>query len=118
MNQRALVNALIFATVLQVAMVLAGHWIAYVKDNLFAAMGTGISIVGAVHYVRAATPSWTWAALGGAIVGGLSALIGIVISYALGDVPVETLMIGTFASTVAAAIGGAVARIFFKPQAA
>lgn len=116
MNQRALVNALIFATVLQIVMVLSGHWIAYVKDNLFATVGTAISIVGAIHYVRAARPAWSWAVIGGAVVGGVSALIGIAISYGLKDVPVDTLWIGTIASTVSAAVAGAIARLFFKPQ--
>ncbi len=117
MNQKALIQALIFATVLQLAMVIAGHWIAFIKDNLFATMGTAISIVGAIHYVRAARPPWLWAALGGAIVGGVSALIGIAVSYLLGDVPVETLYIGTTASTVCGAIGGLVMRLFAKPAA-
>jgi len=116
-NSKLLVQALIIATVLQLAMVLSGHWVEFIK-NQFATVGVAISIVGAIHYVRAARPSWLWAVAGGAIVGGVSALIGIVVSYALGDVTVDILYIGTIASTVAAAIAGAVMRIFAKPAAA
>lgn len=117
MNPKAIVSTLIIFTVLQLAMVLAGHWVPFVKVNLFAPLGTVISLVGAIWYVRAARPAWTWAVVGGAIVGGVSALIGILISYGLGDVPVETLFIGTGASAVAGAVGGAVMRLFAKPAA-
>jgi 1,4-dihydroxy-2-naphthoate octaprenyltransferase len=116
MNRNALVKSLVIATALQLAMVLAGHWIAFIKDNLFAALGTAISILGAVHYARAARPPMAWAALGGAIVGALSGLVGILVSYVLKDVPVEVLWIGTGAGAVGGAVAGTVARLVFKPQ--
>ena len=117
MNTKLLVQALVVATVLQLAMVLSGHWVEFIK-NQFATVGVAISIVGAIHYVRAARPSWAWAGLGGAIVGGLSALIGILVSYLLGDVTADILYIGTGASTVAGAVAGLVMRLFAKPATA
>ena len=115
MNSKALIRALLIAAVLQLAMVLAGHWVAFVKDNLFAVLGTAISALGAILYVRAARPAWLWAALGGAIVGGVSALAGIAVSYALGDVTADILTMGTLASAVAGLIAGAATRFFAKP---
>lgn len=114
MNTKALTNTLVVFTVLQLAMVLAGHWVPFVKESLFAPLGTVISLLGGIQYVRMARPGFGGAALGGAVVGGVSAAIGIAVSYLLKDVPVETLMIGTAASTVAGAVGGAATRIFVK----
>jgi hypothetical protein len=115
MKSKALTNTLLVFTVLQLAMVLAGHWIPFVKDTLFAPMGTAISALAGINYVRAARPGWLWAAIGGAVTGGVSALIGIAVSYFLKDVDASTFMIGTSASTVAGLVAGLVTRFFVKP---
>jgi hypothetical protein len=49
--------------------------------------------------------------IGGAIAGGLCALIGIAASWALGDVPAQVLGFGTVASTVAGLAGAAIGRV-------
>lgn len=46
--------------------------------------------------------------------GGACALIGIAMSWALGDVPAGTLLIGTAASTVVGLIGGAIGKLIWK----
>ena len=115
MNTRVLATNLAIFTGLQLAMVLAGHWIPYVKDSLFAPLGTFIALLGGVAYARAARPAMGWAVLGGALVGGLPALIGIAVSWRLGDVDQSTLFAGTSASIIAGFVGGVVARMFFKP---
>jgi len=114
MNRRALTTSLIIATVLQLAMVLAGHWTPAVAA-LFAPVGMGISLVGGAIYVIAARPDWKTGLLGGVIAGGVSALIGIAVSVALGDVPVMILVIGTLSSVATGFIGAALARLFVKP---
>jgi hypothetical protein len=58
--------------------------------------------------------SWSPAAGRGAIAGGVSAFIGILVSYLLGDVPAQVLGFGTVASTVTGAIGGLIGRSFSK----
>lgn len=45
-------------------------------------------------------------AVGGAIAGAACALIGIAVSYLLGDVAVTVLVLGTVSSAVTGAIGG------------
>jgi hypothetical protein len=90
-------------------MVIAGHWVEFIKLNLFAAGGMLISAIAAVIYARAARTDRKTAAIQGALVGGLCALIGIAVSFALGDVPASILAFGTLGSAVAGAIGGAVA---------
>jgi hypothetical protein len=102
-------KAAIVGTILQLAMVISGHWIEYIKINLFAVVGVIISGIAGAMYARAANQSRGTSALNGALVGGLCALIGIAVSYALGDVPAMILVIGTLSSAVGGAIGGAFA---------
>jgi len=61
MNRKALINATVIGTVLQLIMVLAGHWIPAVA-NLFAIVGILISLVAGLLYARAAGPTACWAA--------------------------------------------------------
>jgi hypothetical protein len=90
-------------------MVIAGHWVEFIRLNLFAVGGMLISAVAGVIYARAARADRKASAIQGALVGGLCALIGIAVSFALGDVPVSILAFGTVGSAVAGAIGGAIA---------
>ncbi|HEX8244841.1 MAG TPA: hypothetical protein VF541_15140 [Longimicrobium sp.] len=105
-NQRALVQATLAGTVLQLAMVLIGHWTPAVA-RLFGIGGVLISLVAGVVYARLARPAPGAGAVGGAIAGGACALIGIIVSFALGDVPALILAVGTASSAVTGAIGGA-----------
>lgn len=110
MNRKALINATVIGTVLQLVMVLAGHWIPAVKDQ-FAIIGTLISLVAGLLYARTAKGSWSDSTLGGVIAGAVSALLGIVVSVLLGDVPPIILVIGTLSSAVGGVAGGAVGKL-------
>jgi hypothetical protein len=102
-------NATIIGTVLQLAMVLSGHWVEFIKLNVFAVGGMLISAVAGVIYARSARVDRKKSAVQGAVVGGLCALIGIVVSFILDDVSAGILALGTLSSAVTGAIGGAVA---------
>ncbi len=106
-----LVRSTVLATLLQLAMVVAGHYSPQIA-GLFALGGTGISTVGGLLYALWAegAPSAADDAKGGAIAGGLSALIGIVVSVALGDVPAATLAYGTLFSAAGGTLGGFIGR--------
>jgi hypothetical protein len=97
-------------TVLQIAMVVAGHFIRAVALYGFAAGGMAISLVAGVLYGRGAS-GYGSAALGGAVAGGLCAAIGIAVSVLLGDTAPAILLFGTLGSTVAGAVGGALGKI-------
>lgn len=97
-----------WGTVFQVAMVAAGHYNEFVKNNLFAIGGMTISLVFGALYARAAARSKSGAALGGLVVGGVCALLGIAVSVLLRDVPASVLGFGTAGSAVAGLIGGLV----------
>lgn len=105
----AVKTATVIGTVLQLAMVIAGHWVEFIKLNVFAIGGTLISLVAAVIYARRARVDRGRSAMWGAIVGGLCALIGIGVSFALGDVTASIFLIGTLSSAIAGAIGGGIA---------
>ena len=112
-NTRAVTVATVAGTVLQLAMVLAGHSNASIAA-MFAPVGMGISLVAGVIYASQARGSSAGsAALGGLVAGGLCALIGIAVSYALGDVTATILGLGTLSSAVTGAIGGLIGRVVF-----
>jgi hypothetical protein len=102
-------NATIIGTLLQLAMVVSGHWVEFIKMNVFAIGGMLISALAGVIYARSARVDRKKSAIQGAIVGGLCALIGIAVSFFLGDVPANILALGTLSSAVTGAIGGAIA---------
>ena len=111
-NSRALVLASLVGTVLQVAMVVAGHQSPAIA-KLFAVGGMGLSLVAGLLYARLARTTTTGGALvGGLLAGGICALIGIFVSYKLGDVPASLLGLGTVSSMVTGLLGGGLGRWF------
>lgn len=107
--RRALIIASLIGTLLQLAMVITGHDVAFVKLHMFAAGGVGISLLAGVLYGRVARRPNPASAGGGSIAGGTCALIGILVSFALGDVTASVIAFGTISSAIAGAIGGAIA---------
>lgn len=104
--RRALIQATAAGTVLQLAMVVLGHFDARVA-GLFAVLGVTISLLAGLLYgARVPHAPTGRAAGGGAIAGGVCALIGILVSFAMGDVPAGVLAFGTLSSAVTGAIGG------------
>ena len=110
MNRKALINATVVGTVLQLIMVLAGHWVPAVA-SLFAVVGILISLVAGLLYARAAKSAWSDSLLGGVIAGGVCALLGIAVSVLLKDVPPMILVIGTLSSAVGGLVGGAIGKV-------
>ena len=112
MDRSALVYATGVGLVLQVLMVLTGHILPPVK-TLFAAGGMGLSLVAGVLFAERARASWPVDLTGGAIAGGLCALIGIAVSVALRDVPPGLLLIGTVFSIITGLVGGGLGKMAF-----
>ncbi len=110
LDSRSLTTATVIGTVLQLAMVIAGHFVPYVRDHVFMFGGMGISALAGLLYGRAAS-GFGAAALGGAVAGAVCALIGIAVSVFLGDTAAMILAFGTISSAVAGAIGGIVGRL-------
>lgn len=107
-GQGALGKATIVGTLLQVAMVVLGHYSEPVRNG-FAVGGTGIAAVTGYLFSRwAGRASRGGSASGGAIAGGVAGLLGTIVSALLGDVTGQTIGIGTISSVVAGLVGGAV----------
>ena len=111
LNQKALVSALLLGTVLQLVMVIVGHYDAFVRDHVFAFGGMAISFVAGLYYGLGAGGGWSQRLGGGTIVGAACAFIGIVVSVLLKDTAVLILAIGTVSSAVTGLIGGAASKL-------
>lgn len=116
-DNKALTNSIVAGSVLQCAMVIAGHFVPYIALNVFMFGGMGISALAGLLYGRA-VGSYNGAVGGGAIAGAVCALIGIALSVELGDTPAEILVMGTGSSAVAGAIGGIMGRLVGGPASA
>jgi hypothetical protein len=115
-NTRAVLIAAIVGTVLQVAMVVAGHSNKSIA-GLFAVGGMGLSLLAGLLYAfiaRESGASLGNLAIGGAIAGGVCAFIGILVSHLMGDVPASLLLLGTVSSVVTGAIGGAIGKLLVR----
>jgi len=110
MDRNNLMMATGAATLLQVLMVVVGHWVEPVK-GMYLWGGLAISAAAGIAYAWRARPGWVWALLGGLVSGGVCALLGILVSFLLGDVPAMILLVGTLSSAVTGVIGGAIGKL-------
>jgi hypothetical protein len=118
MDRKTLINATLVGTILQLVMVVTGHFIPAVKDHIFAVGGMAISLLAGLNYARRARGGWGSSLVGGAIAGGVCALIGILVSAALHDVELAVVAFGTGASIVTGLVGGAVGRLVARQPTA
>ena len=114
MNRRAFWLATGTGLLLQLAMVWAGHYNVFVREKGFAIGGLTISLIAGLVFAWSARASLGQDVLGGAIAGGLCALLGIAVSVLLGDVPTAVLGFGTLGSIVTGLLGGAIGRAIFR----
>jgi hypothetical protein len=100
----------LLGSLLQVAMVVTGHYVPAVAAR-FGLIGTLISLVAGVVFARSLMRGTGRRVgfLGGLVAGGACALVGIAVSFGLGDVTAAILLFGTLASAVAGGVGGALA---------
>ena len=105
-NREILLRAAIVGTVLQVVMVVLGHFFPWMIQNVFTFGGMMISATAGYLYSQDLDKGWSAGALGGAIVGGICAAIGFSISVLLGDTPLPVLAFATGISILTGAVGG------------
>ena len=105
-DRNALLRATFVGTVIQVAMVVIGHFVPWVALHVFMLGGMGISALAGGLYAHDAANGYGRGALGGAIAGGVCALLGIAVSVILGDTATNILILGTASSAVTGAVGG------------
>lgn len=96
---------MIVGTLFQLAMVLVGHQVAAVA-SLFGPLGVAISLGAGLGWAWQEAEGPSHGTGGGALVGGVCAFLGIVVSWLLGDVTAVILLFGTASSAVTGALGG------------
>ena len=112
MNPQALLMATGAGLVAQLVMVLSGHYIAFIKDKVFALGGMGISLVAGLLFAKLiAGAGWAPSRIGGAVAGGVCALLAIAVSVGLKDTPANILLVGTLGSLVTGLVGGAIGKL-------
>lgn len=111
MNKDTLIVATAIGLILQLAMVVVGHYVPAIREKGFAIGGMFFSLVAGLIYARMAQAGWGGALGGGAVAGGVCAILGIAVSVMLKDVPAMILVLGTTASIVTGLIGGAVGKL-------
>jgi len=110
LNRPALVGATLVGAVLQVGMVVSGHFSASIA-NLYAVGGTGIAAAAGLLYgLRTGAVSGRSAALGGGLAGVASALLAFIVAYLLGDVPAAMLGPATIGAALVGMVGGLLGR--------
>jgi len=115
MDTSAAVRATAAGTVLQVGMVLGGHYSTAISQ-LFPLLGATFSFVAGALYVRwSERPTPGSAALGGLVAGAACAFLGIAVSLALGDVFASVLAFGTLISAVTGMLGGLAGHWLLRP---
>ncbi len=116
LNARAVSQATLVGTVLQVAMVLGGHYSPGIA-RLFAVGGMGFSLVAGVLYgLLVPRGGRGGIVLGGVLAGAACAFLGILLSRALGDVPTSLLLLGTCSSAVTGGLGGALSLLLRRRE--
>ncbi len=112
LKARAVLQATLLGTVLQVAMVVAGHFSSAVT-HFFAVGGMGFSLLAGLAYgLLVPRGGRGGIVVGGVVAGAACAFLGILLSRVLGDVPTSLLLLGTCSSAVTGALGGALALLF------
>lgn len=116
MGNSPLMKGVIVGTILQLLMVVTGHYVPQVAA-LYAVLGTAIGGVAGFVAVRGTGMTLGAAAGNGTVAGLISGVLGTLVSVWLGDVPMSTVAIAAASTAVLGAVGGALARTMGAKQA-
>ena len=106
-----LFRATLIGTVLQLGLAVSGHYDARIA-NLFAVGGMFLSLVAGFIFGRlSAAAKQAIVIVGGAVAGAVCALVGILESYVLKDVPAFVIALGPGLSAITGAVGGVLGRV-------
>ena len=103
---RVFIRAAIVGVVLQVALMVAAHFNAFVEQQVFLLGGMTISAVAGYLYGMDTGKGYFTSATMAAIIGGGSALIGVGVSVLLRDAPPHIVPLFTTICVVVGAVGG------------
>lgn len=99
-------RATITGIILQITMIIIGHYVSWVRDNAYEFGAMMISGLAGLLYARDFAKGYAKGAFGGAIAGGTSGIIAVCAANILGDVPLIAVPIGGAVTILIGAIGG------------
>ncbi|HEY4123362.1 MAG TPA: hypothetical protein VGM36_02035 [Rhizomicrobium sp.] len=103
---RVFVRAAIVGIVLQIGLMVAVHFVAFIEQQGFLLGGMTISAVAGYLYGMDTGKGYFTSATMAAIMGGLCALVGVGVSVALHDAPTHIVPLFTTICVVTGAVGG------------
>jgi hypothetical protein len=105
-NTASLERTALVGTVTQLLMFVVGHFIPWVAANVFGFGSMMIAATAGYLYAREVEAGYARGALGGAVVGGLCALLGLFFAFSLHDVDRLSVLVGTLSAILTGAVGG------------
>jgi hypothetical protein len=105
-DHRALQRAILVGTLFQVVAVVIAHFSQWIETHALLFSGMMISATMGYLYAQEVARGYVKGACGGAVAGGLCAIIGIAPSVLLGDMTLKMLGIRTLISILTGAVGG------------
>jgi hypothetical protein len=105
-DHRALQRAILVGTLFQVIAVVIAHFSQWIESHALLFGGMMISATMGYLYAQEVARGYVRGACGGAVAGGLCAVMGIAVSVLLGDMTLKMLGIRTLISVLTGAVGG------------
>ena len=105
-DHRALQRAILVGTLFQVIAVLIAHFSLWIETHALLFGGMMISATMGYLYAQEVARGYVKGACGGAMAGGVCAVIGIAPSVLLGDMTLKMLMVRALISVLTGAVGG------------
>jgi len=105
-DEKLIQRAAVTGIILQIAMVVIGHYVAWVRANAWEFGTMMISGLVGLFYARDLAKGYGRGALGGAVVGGTSGLIAVCAANILGDERLIVIPFAAVLTTLTGAIGG------------
>ena len=99
-------SAALTGIMLQITMVVIGHYVPWVRVNAWEFGTMMISGLAGLFYARDFAKGYARGAFGGAIAGGTSGIIGVSAANILGDVLLIAVPLGAAVTILTGAIGG------------
>jgi len=105
-DEKLIQRATITGIVLQITMVMIGHYVPWISGNSYVFGTMMISGVAGLLYARDFAKGYAKGAFGGAIVGGACGIIGVSAANVIGDAPLIAIPAGAAITILIGAVGG------------
>ena len=119
MGNTPLKRAGMLGTILQVALVVLGHFVPRLQPlGLFPIGGSAIGAIAGFCYARWSVGPIGRAMGGGAVAGAVGGVLGAIVSYLLKDIPPSTIVVAGGSTLVTGLVGGLVGRLLSPKHSA